>query len=128
MLFLELRLLLRWIGRDTHDYCTGIRDPLLCVAKLARLLRSTGCVGLWIEKEYYVLTAQAGEVEHLTGVSLKTNGRRYGAGLGRRHIFSLPASLSYVRPTSTRGDGGFAAEFAITEIDPPILDCILNEC
>jgi hypothetical protein len=47
----ELLLRLGFVGRDADDLGLGFRKFLVCVAKLARLFRSTGRVGLREEED-----------------------------------------------------------------------------
>ncbi len=45
------------VGGNTQHYSPGFLYLGECVAEPARLNRSTGCVGLGIEKQHYVLPA-----------------------------------------------------------------------
>lgn len=46
----ERSVLLRWIGTDPDDVISGTTEPVVGVAKIARLDRSARCHGLGVEK------------------------------------------------------------------------------
>jgi hypothetical protein len=71
----EFGLFFGFIRRNADDYGVCGRELLLCVAKLARLERSAGCVGLWIEEQRDILAAETCEVEHFACIRLQLDGR-----------------------------------------------------
>jgi len=59
----ELLLRLAFIGRDAGDFGIGLGKLPGCVAKLARLFRSTGRVGLGEEEEHDALAFEFRKLE-----------------------------------------------------------------
>ena len=59
----ELLLRLGLIGRDPDDLGIGFGELVRCVAKLARLFRSAGRVGLGEEEQHHALAFELRKLE-----------------------------------------------------------------
>jgi hypothetical protein len=93
VLRLELRLFGRRVRRNAEYDGVLARELLVCVAKLARLERSAGCVCLRVKEQDHALAAQGGEVEFLAGVGLQMDRGRWIAGF--QHVHSVQRRFSH---------------------------------
>jgi len=77
------------IGAHAEDYDTELVEFFLCVTKLGRFYRSTGCVRFGEEKEEDTLAGEVFERDFLAFVGQEAEGGGFGAYFEHQNSFAL---------------------------------------